>query len=262
MDFITDEHIEFYTDEKYQELPYGTIYIVVGKLFRQKFVDYSQIEKRLVEYIKDDSYNWLNSNVVILDTDNDLFEAKNAPTFYSPVLPTADDLDKGTCFYVTSFFDLRPNHFDCAVQDFNNRLIKIFDEILDTGEFPHYFFVKRKAPRIEFMIDNGPKWEEPLPKTLSRLEITPTTYDILLPDYDKEFKFTAQVKALYVLFLLHPEGIRMKEWIRYKEKFSQLYFLFTNCSDVEKIRQSINKLFDMYFTNALEVKKSQCNREI
>lgn len=260
MEYISDEHIEFYTDEKYQNLPYGTIYIVVGKLYGLKYDEYCQMRERIVDYIMDDSFNWLNSDVVILDTDNDMFEAKNMPTYYSPVLPTEDNLDKGTCFYVASLFPDVPSHFDYCIKDYNNQLRRIFDEILDTGEFPFHIIEKRRYPHIDFMIESAP--EEPLPKTLSRLEITPTTYDILLPDYNKQFKFTAQVKALYVLFLLHPEGIRMKEWYKYKDKFSQLYFLFTNRSDVEKIRKSIDKLFDMYSTNALEVKKSQCNREV
>ncbi len=209
--------------------------------------------------------------MVFLDVDNDLFEAKYNPTLYSAVIPTQENVDKGTCFYVGSvIYPSAEYNLNDALLEYNRRLIDILDEILDTCEFPEYFFIPPKpvegtsGPRLEFMIDGGnrPKREElPLDK-LSRLEITPTTYDILLPDYNREFKFTTQVKALYVLFLLHPEGIRMKEWYKYKDEYSKLYFLFTNRSDIDKIRQSINKLFDMYSTNALEVKKSQCNTTI
>ena len=97
---------------------------------------------------------------------------------------------------------------------------------------------------------------------LSRLEIKPKTYDILLKDYDLKLHFGAQIKALYVLFLLHPEGIRMKEIGDYKEEYKNLYFTFTNRSDIDRLRDSIEKLFDLLTPNALNVKKSQCHSEL
>ncbi|MBR2266183.1 MAG: hypothetical protein IJ882_05870 [Paludibacteraceae bacterium] len=102
----------------------------------------------------------------------------------------------------------------------------------------------------------------PIYNTPSRLEITPFTYHVLLPDYEREIHFTAQVKALYVLFLNHPEGIRMKEIANYKEEYKQLYFQLTNRSDTDKLRGSVERLLDVYNPNSLNVKKSQCNAAI
>lgn len=95
-------------------------------------------------------------------------------------------------------------------------------------------------------------------RTPSRLEITPYSYQVLLPDYEREIHFTAQVKALYILFLNHPEGIRLKEIADYKDEYKRLYFCVTNRSDTDKIRNSIDRLLDVCNQNALHVKKSQC----
>ncbi|MCR4664428.1 MAG: hypothetical protein K5660_03585 [Paludibacteraceae bacterium] len=97
---------------------------------------------------------------------------------------------------------------------------------------------------------------------LSRLEIKSGAYDVVLPDYNQEFRFTAQVKALYVLFLNHPEGIRMKEIGDYRDEYKRLYFCLTNRSDTDKLKKSVDKLLDVCSPNALNVKKSQCNRAV
>lgn len=96
----------------------------------------------------------------------------------------------------------------------------------------------------------------------SHLVITPNTYQVLLPDWDKEFHFTTQVKALYILFLNHPEGIRMKEIADYKKEFTHIYLQITTWSDVERLREIVDKLLDVCNRNALDAKKSQCNRMI
>ena len=58
---------------------------------------------------------------------------------------------------------------------------------------------------------------------LSRLIIT-KDYRILLPDYnDIEVKMEPLVKAVYLLFLKHPEGILFKELTDYREELLDIY---------------------------------------
>ena len=55
---------------------------------------------------------------------------------------------------------------------------------------------------------------------LSRLVVT-SDYRILLPDYnDMEIKMEPLVKAVYLLFLRHPEGIMFKSLPDYREELS------------------------------------------
>lgn len=58
---------------------------------------------------------------------------------------------------------------------------------------------------------------------LSRLVIT-KDWRILLPDYnDMEIKMEPLVKAVYLLFLRHPEGIAFKQLPDYREELTRIY---------------------------------------
>ena len=252
--------IEYYQEDKYSNLPYGTIYYVAGtqtpyidNLFRENIPVFIERLNQLTD-------NYLTCNIVYLEPRNDLFKTKYVSAFYAPILPTRINYAKGHAFFVAAIQNCYPEEIEEALMKYYSTLLKIFDNVLDHGSFPADLIYDHLRPEIDFMIE--PSKPKPLPQLLSRLEITPNVYDVLLPDYEREFHFTAQVKALYVLFLLHPEGILMKEFDNYKDQYRSLYFRFTNRSDMEKLHQSIEKLFDVFSPNALNVKKSQCNRVI
>ncbi len=85
-------------------------------------------------------------------------------------------------------------------------------------------------------------------KQLSRLVIT-EKYDIILPDYhDMTIKMEPLVKAVFILFLRHEEGIVFKYLSDYREELQSIYLDIcakqANPSHLsaEKIRQSIDAL--------------------
>ena len=87
------------------------------------------------------------------------------------------------------------------------------------------------------------------PKKLSRMVIT-ENYDIILPDYhDMTIKMEPLVKAVYILFLRHEEGILFKCLSDYREELYDIYVDIRKKSNNngahlsgEKIRQSIEAL--------------------
>lgn len=87
------------------------------------------------------------------------------------------------------------------------------------------------------------------PKNLSRMVIT-KNYDIILPDYhDMAIKMEPLVKAVYILFLRHDEGILFKCLSDYREELYDIYVDIRKKSNnngahlsEEKIRQSIEAL--------------------
>ncbi len=252
--------IEYYQDDKYRDLPYGTIYYVAGTLSPNIDNLFRENIPIFVDHLNSLPDNYLTCNIVYLEPKNDLFKTKYVSAFYSPILPTRINYAKGHSFFVASIENCNPEELEEALIKYYSTLLEIFDAILDQGSFPADLIYDHLHPQIDFMI--GPDKPELLPQLLSRLEITPTVFDVLLPDYNRSFHFIAQVKALYVLFLLHPEGILMKEFDDYKDQYRSLYFRFTNRSDMDKLHQSIDKLFNHFSPNALNVKKSQCNKEI
>jgi hypothetical protein len=74
---------------------------------------------------------------------------------------------------------------------------------------------------------------------LSRLVIT-KDYRILLPDYnDMEIKMEPLVKAVYLLFLKHPEGIMFKCLPDYREELARIYSELRPAGLTDKALQSI-----------------------
>lgn len=76
---------------------------------------------------------------------------------------------------------------------------------------------------------------------LSRIEITPD-YRILLPDLEKEIVLQPITKALFLLFLRHPDGINFKEMSDYKEELIQLYIAVTDRIDQRAINKTITSI--------------------
>ena len=91
---------------------------------------------------------------------------------------------------------------------------------------------------------------------LSRLCIT-EDYRILLPDYnDKEIVMGPLPKAVFLLFLRHPEGIMFKLMSEWKNELLGLYCRCSRRQPDEEMRQSVEKLTDP-LSNSLNEKCSR-----
>ena len=92
---------------------------------------------------------------------------------------------------------------------------------------------------------------EPKP---SRLVIT-HDYRILLPDYNNmEIVMTPLVKAVYILFLSHPEGIPFKSLADYRKELLGVYLTIKGDSEpTEEILNSISAITDP-FNNSINEK--------
>ena len=78
--------------------------------------------------------------------------------------------------------------------------------------------------------------------TLSPLVIT-EDYRFLLPDYgNREVQLSPIHKALYLLFLNHPEGIEFKNLVDHREELFALYRKIGNRIDPDKITEPVNRL--------------------
>lgn len=94
-------------------------------------------------------------------------------------------------------------------------------------------------------------------RPISRLVID-SQFRILLPDYEKEIHFPVLSKVVYLLFLNHPDGIRLKEIADYKQELRQLYLLISPRTDIQSMEQSINDLVDLE-SGSLNQKISRIN---
>lgn len=82
------------------------------------------------------------------------------------------------------------------------------------------------------------------PEKLSRLVIT-ADYRILLPDYNNmEIQMTPLVKAVYLLFLRHPEGIVFKHLMDYRDELKEIYKKIKGDRWIISQRRSIEDVTD------------------
>ena len=79
---------------------------------------------------------------------------------------------------------------------------------------------------------------------LSRLVVT-KDYRIILADYDnREVELTPVHKAVYLLFLAHPEGIEFKKLRDYRHELARYYMATARLMDKEAIMESVDMLVD------------------
>ena len=90
---------------------------------------------------------------------------------------------------------------------------------------------------------------------LSRLVIT-EDYRFILVDYHKEVELQPVHKAVYLLFLAHPEGIEFKRLTDYREELTSYYMATAKLMDKEKIIEGVDHLVNP-LDNAINEKCSR-----
>lgn len=94
---------------------------------------------------------------------------------------------------------------------------------------------------------------------LSRLQIT-KDYRFFLVDYDnKEVELQPVHKAVYLLFLAHPEGIEFKRLGEYREELMRYYMATAKLLDKEKIMEGVDHLVNP-LDNAINEKCSRIKK--
>ena len=94
---------------------------------------------------------------------------------------------------------------------------------------------------------------------LSRLLIT-KDYRFILEDYNRqEVELQPVHKAVYLLFLAHPEGIEFKRLADYREELTRYYMATAKMLDKEKIIEGIDHLVNP-LDNAINEKCSRIKK--
>ena len=93
---------------------------------------------------------------------------------------------------------------------------------------------------------------------LSRLMIT-QDYRFVLTDYGQEVELQPVHKAVYLLFLAHPEGIEFKRLADYREELTGYYMQTAKMMDKEKIMEGVDHLVNP-LDNAINEKCSRIKK--
>ena len=93
---------------------------------------------------------------------------------------------------------------------------------------------------------------------LSRLVIT-SDYRFILADYQQEVELQPVHKAVYLLFLAHPEGIEFKRLGDYRKELTDYYMQTAKMMDKEKIMEGVEHLVNP-LDNAINEKCSRIKK--
>ena len=93
---------------------------------------------------------------------------------------------------------------------------------------------------------------------LSRLLIT-KDYRFYIVDHNKEVELQPVHKAVYLLFLAHPEGIEFKRLGDYREELTRYYMATSKLMDKEKIIEGVDHLVNP-LDNAINEKCSRIKK--
>jgi hypothetical protein len=124
-----------------------------------------------------------------------------------------------------------------------NRIASQIKQLKSRGYYD--LLLKAVAPELAL------KYDKPVMQC-SRLQVS-DRFAFLLPDWEvpgeeadnrAELKLTPICKALYILFLRHPEGLVFKCLSAQREELLAIYSTVTNRSDLTSIRQSVDRLID------------------
>lgn len=84
---------------------------------------------------------------------------------------------------------------------------------------------------------------------------------IILDDFDhQEVKMDTLTKAVFLLYLKHPEGIRYKDLCDHRRELESIYMSISGRSDLEGIRKSIGDLTDSIMSNSINEKVSKAKK--
>ncbi len=116
---------------------------------------------------------------------------------------------------------------------FDEKIVKLSEEILTRVHRLRLLGVSEAA--IKSLLD--------VPIVISRMVIA-EDFRILLPDYDIEIKMPPLVKAVYFLFLMHPEGIQFFQLRSYRDELLEIYKSLNKRSDYDAVMKSIADVTD------------------
>jgi hypothetical protein len=142
------------------------------------------------------------------------------------------DLSIDLSFLPTSYSEQLDDDTKEVINDIENRLA----ELKNSGQLLFLIpilkdLLQKQSQKIDF-------------SSISKMEIDYKN-KIQLPYFKKEVELSHLTKAIYFLFLKHPEGINLKELGNYKKELLTIYTSISNQLDYNKMAKSIDDVIDI-----------------
>ncbi|MBD5255854.1 MAG: hypothetical protein HDS53_07295 [Barnesiella sp.] len=224
----------------------------VARFFRSKLFGVLDTPDKLIEYYKPDlsDYNYKPSTIV---RKRELPTSTDSPLIRDPECSLSDE---------TSSLSLHSSFFP-SEQDDEFQLESEKKRWVDALSALMVGYVARfhETPPIE-LIANEIRGKI----TLSSTKESPITVNgdmkIFLPELNEiQLRMTPLATTVYILFLCHPEGIRLKDIADYRSELIEIYSMVKPGGNDTYAEQSINELVNP-LSNSLQEKLSMTRRAV
>ena len=177
------------------------------------------------------------------------------PAYSSSKWPEDGNVNNNDMFFHPQRYFMEPDEKELQeVPEDTQELLSIYEKISKLKEQQQLRLMAVLLQRLSMQLrESHPQLARALlrawsdhdaPLQISRMKIT-REYKIYLVDYNNlEIPMYPLAKIIFLLFLLHPDGILFKNMIDYRAQLCQLYEKVTGRVITQKVRKSLDDLTD------------------
>lgn len=275
---IKHEYIEFsirlMTEDVYRDIRCGYIYWIPGKDSPRANHFIQKYQRKLNRELRSDDAAWIDVHFRYADeTIIDLFGQKEKPYFIGALLASPEYWNDGYTFLEAEITECSFEHISCACASYLRTLSNIYDNILDDKpirlEYSHFrvtLFGETEPGLFAATLPPGIKGISGLPTRrindeLGTLIVSKIGLKLSFSNDGIKINMPALSRALYVLLLLHPEGIKPKDFKRHENDLIKLYVQAKqqkNCPKLENSIRHLTKRHNKKSLSTFRMCKSRC----
>lgn len=213
-----------------------------------------QYRHRLNRALRKDDCAWFDAHFRYADAQIvSLFGQRRTPYLICALIASPEYWDEGYSFLQAELTQCRNDHVAFACAAFLRKLSEVYDAILDgrpiKHEYAHFQTILFDASDALSVVPLpfGAKGINGLPANrisinLGTLTVAKSELQLSFPETGITIEMPALCRALYVLLLRHPEGIKRTEFWRFQSELTALYKQSSAETDIHKLEDTIARL--------------------
>lgn len=273
-----DFSVRLLSDEEFRAFNSGCIYWIPGFKSQEVNEKVSSNHYLLNRSLRNEESVWFDVHFRIADEHIiQMFGQREKPYLVGALIPSCEFKDNVYAFLEAEVSKCSVNHIDCACAAFLRTLVKVYDAILDGqaifdiySQYRVVLFGESESGLYVYTLAPGERGVYGLPtrriaSELGTLIVSEQELRLSFSGIGQSVNMPAQSRALYVLFLRHPEGIEKKYLWQYQDEMTELYKQASVEDDMNKLEATIASIVKVHNPKSRDNLKHcilRCNHEL